>query len=468
MALFFNKFNVKSIRALEKLIKSKKLDKLKGWGDKSQADILHKITVYKRFKNRFLLGKIYPLANNIINQLTKEKLIDKAAICGSVRRGKETVGDLDILVTSKKPLQAIDFFCSMNFVKKILLKGNTKARVLIKSGPETDLRVVKPASFGSAMHYFTGSRSHNIKLRKLGISKGLKINEYGVFKNNRKIAGRTETSVFEAVKIPFIPPEIREGMNEIKIAQENKLPKLINFNDIKGDLHLHTKWSDGTRTIIEMAKHCQAIGYKYIAITDHASPLKIVNGLDKHRILKYIKAIKLADKKVKGIKILAGAEVDIKKDGSLFLPDKILKKLDLVIASVHSGFKMNEIEMTRRIKIAIRNPCVHIIGHPTGRLINRREPYKVDMEEILKTAKDAQKIIEINAFYTRLDLNAIHVKMAKDIGVKMVISTDSHSTSHLNTMFYGILTARRGWLEVKDVVNAKSFKQFARQLKIQD
>ncbi|MDA2921853.1 DNA polymerase/3'-5' exonuclease PolX [Patescibacteria group bacterium AH-259-L07] len=455
--LFYQKFGVKSIPQLEKLVKSHKLLILKGWGEKSEQNILRGIALYKRFRKRFALGEVYFLSHDIVTSLKQSRLTDKVTVCGSIRRGRETIGDMDILATSKTPKKAIDFFTSLDAVEKVIAQGTTKARVILRHGPEADLRVVKPESFGAAMHYFTGSKAHNIHIRKMGIAKGLRINEYGVYKKSRgkliRIGGRAEKEIFQSVGLDWIPPEIREDDGEIEAAQKGKLPKLINAGDVKGDLQVHTKWSDADNTILEMAQAAKERGYEYIAITDHASAIGVTKGLNKKTIVNYIKAIKRADKKINGIRILAGSEVDIMRNGDLYLPDSVLKRLDVVLAAVHSGFRRPEVEQTRRVIKVLENPYVHIFAHPTARLINKREPINLDMETVIQAAKKTNTILEINASWQRLDLNAIHTRSAVERGVKMVISTDAHATNQLDMMKFGVLTARRGWCEKKDIIN---------------
>lgn len=467
--LFYKKFGVKSIPQLEKLVRSHKLLKLKGWGEKSEKNILRGISLYRRFSKRFALGQVYFLAQNIVQRLKDSKLTNKVEICGSVRRAKETIGDLDILATSGTPQKAMDFFTSLDMVQRVIAKGSTKARVVLKHGPEADLRVVKPGSFGAAMHYFTGSKAHNIHIRRMGQDRGLRINEYGVFrKRNKKlirIGGQTEQEIFKSVNLLWIPPEIREDEGEIEAAQSKKLPKLITLKDIRGDLQIHTKWSDANNSILDMAEACKNKEYEYLAITDHASPLGVTTGLNSKTVLNYIKAIKRADQKIKGIKILAGIEVDILKNGTLYLPDRLLKKLDIVLAAVHSGFRRPKQETTKRMVKAMQNPYVDIIAHPTARLINKREPIKLDLQEIVRVAKTTGTILEINAFWDRLDLKDVHARMAKDKGVKMVICTDAHAIDHLNMMQFGILSARRGWIEKKHVINTFPLAKLLKSLK---
>jgi len=329
--------------------------------------------------------------------------------------------------------------------------------------------VVSQNSFGAALHYFTGSKNHNIQIRKLALGKKLKINEYGVFKKNGKkfikIGGEKEKDVFQAVGLPWIPPELREDSGEIKAAQDKSLPNLISLNDIQGDCHLHTNWSDGKNNILETITMAQKKGYKYIAITDHASPLAVTNGLNNQRALKYIRAIKAIRKKVKGIKILVGVEVDIKKNGDLYLPNKILEQMDLVIASIHSGFKMDRQTATQRLIKAIENPYVNIIAHPTGRIINERDGYPVDFDKISEKAKKSKVALEINAHWQRLDLDANQVRLAKENGVKMIISSDAHNVNSFESMKFGVAVARKGWLEKNNVINTWPLKNFLNFIK---
>ena len=466
----YHKFKITSLIKLENLLKSHFLLKENGWGEKSEQNILKSIFLYKKFNQRFLLGEIYPLAQEIIKELKKSKFVDQIEICGSLRRQKETVGDIDILITSSKPRQAIKLFTTLQNVKRILAQGATKVQVVLKQGIGADLRVVKPESFGAAIHYFTGSKNHNIKIRWLGMKRNLRINEYGVYrieKNNRKIkiGGEFEKDIFKAVGLPWINPELRENQGEIEAAQKKQLPNLIQIKDIKGDCHLHTVWSDGKENILEMAKKAKELGYQYLAVTDHASFIKVANGLDIKRTIEYLKAVKKADKKINGIKILAGIEVDIKKNGDLYLPNQVLKKFDLVIGAIHSGFKTEKEVMTKRIIKAMQNRYLDVLAHPSGRLINKREPYQFDFNQILEQAKKTKTILEINSSYQRLDLNANQARLAKEKGVKMIISTDAHNTGSLEMMKFGIANARRGWLEKKDIINTKSLKDFLKQLK---
>jgi len=375
------------------------------------------------------------------------------------------VRDMDILTISDDTEAVVDAFTGMKFVKDVLASGGTKGSVILKEGMQADLRVVGPESYGAALLYFTGSKAHNVKLRTLATKKGLKINEYGVYKSEKRIAGETEKEMYKTLGLPYIAPELREDRGEIEAAFDGKLPDLIEQGDIRGDLHTHTKWSDGKATIEEMAESARKLGYEYIAITDHSPSQTIANGLSIERLRAKQKELESAAKKFKNIKILMGTEVDIKSDGTLDYPDNVLKELDVVIASVHSGFKMDRETMTNRIIRAVKNPYVHAIGHPTGRLLGERDPYDVDIDLVIEAALEYGKALEVNGSYPRLDLNDLHARKAADAGVKIIISTDAHSTDQLLFMRYGVGTARRGWVEKKDVLNALPYKELMERLK---
>jgi DNA polymerase (family 10) len=359
----------------------------------------------------------------------------------------------------------MDIFTNLAQVKEVLAKGKTKSSVLTKQGIQVDVRVVRPKSFGAALLYFTGSKQHNIKLRQLAVKKGLKINEYGLFKRKKWLSGKKEEDIFKALRLPYICPELREDQGEIEAGLKAKLPQLIDLKDIQGDLHVHSKWSDGNYSIEQMAKAAKKKGYKYMAICDHSQSIRIANGLSLERLKRQIDLIHKLNKKIKGIRILAGSEVDIKSDGSLDYPDEVLKELDVVIAAIHTGFKQSQNQLTSRIISAMENPYVKVITHPSGRLLGQREPYAVDMERVLKKAQETATFIEINAFPDRLDLTDINCRRAKELGVRMAISTDAHMVEHLDFMFLGVTVARRGWLEKKDVVNTLSLDKFLQALK---
>ncbi len=454
--LLYKKFKIDSPAKLEKAAKAGKLRGIPGMGAKKEENILRGLSLKKESHGRFLLNDASAHAELIVEELKKLKEVKKILPCGSLRRGKETIGDIDILVISSKPKKIMDTFVKLPAAKDVLAHGETKSSVILKNGMQADIRVVEEKSFGSAAHYFTGSKGHNIHLRQMAQKKGWKISEYGIFKGKKQIGGATEEEMFEKFGMQFIPPELRETRGEFEAAAKGKIPKLIELKDIKGDLHLHTKATDGFNTIEEMAQAAKALGYEYIAITDHTQSTRIAGGLNEKEMLKHLKKIREADKKVKGIKILSGAEVDILPDGKLDYSDEVLKQLDIVLAAVHSRFKMPEKEMTERVIKAFQYKHVTIFTHPTGRLIGERDPYEIDMEKILQAAKKYNVAIEINAHPKRLDLTDVYCKRAKELGVKLTIATDAHSADQLELMKYGVVTARRGWLEKKDVINTLS------------
>jgi len=465
-ALLLNKkLNINTIEKLEKAAKSGKLASLPGFGKKKEENILRGIELKKKSHGRFLLDDATAHAELIVEELKKLKEIKNILPCGSLRRGKETIGDIDILVISNKPAKVMDKFTKLAAVKDILAKGPTKSSVILRNNMQADLRVVDEKSFGSAAHYFTGSKQHNIAIRQIAQKKGWKVSEYGVFKGQKQIAGKTEEEIYKKFGYQYIPPELRESQGEFKAAAEGKIPKLIELKDIKGDLHMHTKASDGANSIEQMAQAAKKLGYEYIAITDHTQSTRIAGGLNEKEVLQNIKKVKEANKKIKGIEILAGAEVDILPDGQLDYSDEILKQMDIVLVAVHSRFKMPKAEMTQRIIKALANKYVKILTHPTGRLLNEREAYEIDMEAVLKAAKKNNVIIEVNAHPKRLDLTDVNCRRAKELGVKVVINTDAHSVDQLDLMKYGVITARRGWLEAKNVVNTSSLKKLKSILK---
>lgn len=451
--LLYKKFKIDSPAKLEKAAKAGKLQGVPGMGVKKEENILRGIDLKKKSRGRFLLDDATAHAELIVEQLKKLKEVKKILPCGSLRRGKETVGDIDILVVSDKPTKIMDTFTKLSAVKDILAKGSTKSSVILKNNMQADLRVVEEKSFGAAAHYFTGCKAHNIHIRKLAQQKGWKVSEYGIFRGNTQIGGTKEEEMFSKFGFQYIPPELREASGEFEAAKAGKIPKLIEEKNIKGDLHLHTRATDGANTIEQMALAAKALGYEYIAITDHTESTRIAGGLTEKEVLAHIKKIKAANKKIKGIEILAGAEVDILPDGKLDYPDEILKQMDIVIAAIHSRFKTPKQEMTQRITKALENKYVNILAHPTGRLINEREAYEVDMEKVLQAAKKNNVAIELNTHPKRLDLTDVNCRRAKELGVKIVINTDAHSIDQLELMKYGVITARRGWLEAKNVIN---------------
>jgi len=465
--LLYEELGVDNIEKLEKAISQHRIKDLPGMGEKSEDNILRGIELYKRRKERVLLGTALPLAEEIVESLSRLDETDKISFAGSLRRKKETIGDIDILVTSRKPEKIMKTFVSLPQVREVLAEGPTKSSVITKDDIHVDVRVVEPISFGAALQYFTGSKAHNIKLRELAVKRGLKINEYGVFdvKTDRRISGESEQEIYQILDLPFIPPELRENRGEIEAAQENKMPQLIEYSQIKGDLHLHTKWSDGAHTIRQMAEAAKKRGYKYIAITDHSQSLKFAGGLIEERLKEQIELIQKLNQELKDFTILSGIEVDIKSDGSLDFSDEILSKLDVVIAAIHSGFKQESKIITKRIIKAMQNKLVNTIAHPTGRLIGYREAYQVDIDKIMDVAAKTGIILEINAYPERLDLNDIYCRMAKNRGVQLAIETDAHSIDGLEFMNLGVDVARRGWLEEKDIVNTLPLDKLLKRLK---
>jgi DNA polymerase (family 10) len=469
--LVYDQLGVKSIEGLKKAAEEGKLRELPGLGEKVEQNILQGIQQVQKFKERYSLAFIYPRAQNIVEELTRVKEVKQITLGGSLRRMKETIGDVDILVASEKPKPVMDAFVNLPQTAKVISKGSTRSSIVTKDGFQVDIRVVKPTSFGAAQHYFTGSKAHNIRIRSLGVNKGLKINEYGVFKGAKNIAGKTEAEVFKSVGLPFIPPELREDQGEIEAAQKNQLPHLIELSDLKGDLHMHSDWTDGNNSIEEMAKAAHKMGYQYIAICDHSPTVGITNGLTPQRLKKHNEEIdKLNEKmsRAKGnmnFRILKGIEVDIRSNGQLDFEDDILKRLDIVVAAVHTKFTQNKEEMTKRIIKAIENLHVDIFAHPTGRLIGKREAYQVDMDKLMDACKANDKALELNAYPERLDLSDLNCRKAKEKGVKIAISTDAHGENHLDWITFGVATARRGWIEPEDVINTLPLSKLLKWLK---
>ncbi|MDI6855259.1 MAG: DNA polymerase/3'-5' exonuclease PolX [Candidatus Thermoplasmatota archaeon] len=459
----YKELGITNIEELKKAAQEHKIRELKGLGDKVEERILKGIEKLKEAKGRMLLGRAYPIATEIIERLKAGGGIEKIEPAGSLRRMKETIGDIDILVVSAEPEKVMKNFVTLPMVKEVIAHGKTKSSVILTEDVHADLRVVPRESFGSALQYFTGSKDHNIKLRKIAIDKGLKISEYGVFdkRTNKRIAGATEEELYKMLGMPWIQPELREDRGEVEAALANKLPKLIEQKDIKGDFHVHTKWSDGANTIEEMVEAARKKGYSFIVITDHSATLKVARGLTGEALVEQGKEIKELSKRYPNFHIFSGIEVEIKKNGELDFDDSVLKKLDIVAAAVHSNFKMGEKEMTERIATAMRNENVDIISHLTGSIIGKRDPYQVNVEKIIDTAVNTKTYLEINSQPDRLDLRDVHVKLAKEKGCKICLGTDAHNVSHLDFMKYGVATARRGWLTKKDVLNTLSVKEIA-------
>ena len=459
----YQKLGIKNLNHLEKAAQAGKIAPLFGFGEKTEKNILEGIIFLKKTKGRFLLGAILPRVQYIKERLLATPGVKRVDVAGSIRRGKETIGDVDLLIITKASNKIMDFFVSLPGVIRVWGKGRTKSSVRMKDGFDVDLRVVPQKSYGSALQYFTGSKEHNIATRKIAISKGLKLNEYGVFRKGKMIAGSDEKEVYKALDLVWIDPELRENQGEIRAALKGKLPKIIKQEDIKGDLHCHSSWNGGENTILEIAETARKMNYQYLGISDHTKFLRIEKGLDEKQLIAQGKEI---DKLNHGFesrgtkfRILKGAEVNILNDGSLDISNDILSKLDYVIAGAHSNFKMSKKDMTERIIKAIKNPYVKIISHPTGRILKRRDEYQIDFDKVLETAKKSGVVLEINSNPERLDLNSENIKKAKEAGVKMVINSDAHHKNQLSFIEFGITQARRGWAEKEDIINVWSLEK---------
>lgn len=465
--LLYEKLKIKDIDDLERLALEHKIAGLPGIKEKTEQNILKGIEMMKRGKERQPLGKVLPIAMDIVENLKKSFLVERIDLAGSLRRWKDTIRDIDILVTSKYPKEVMKTFIHLPHVKEVLMHGPTKSSIVTHENIQVDLRVVEKDSYGAALAYFTGSKAHNIRIREMAMKRGLKINEYGIFResDNRKIGGEDEEDVYRVLGLPYIPPELREDHGEIEAAMEGKLPELIDVKDIKGDLHVHSKWSDGSYNFQQLIDAAKKKGYSYIAITDHSKGLGVAKGLTGQRLLEQKREIQKINEGLRDFRIVHGVEVDIRSDGSLDIDDETLKELDIVVASIHSGFKQPKKQLTYRLVSAMKNPYVSIIAHPTGRLIGERDPYEVDMDEILEVAKKTYTALEINAYPLRLDLNDTYAKRAKEMGISLVISTDTHLLTHYDYMDYGIHVARRGWLTKRDVLNTLDVKELLKRLK---
>ena len=459
LAMIHQERKIRNLSELEKAIENGSLIGLPGMGEKKAENIKRGIELLKASKGRMNLGVAFPLARRIVETLREKTGSKKIEWAGSLRRMRENIGDIDILATGPNHEKIIHAFTHLPEVKEVLASGETKASVIVEGGVQIDIRVVEENSYGAALQYFTGSKGHNIHLRGIAKAKGIKINEYGVFKGEKKIGGKEEKDVYKVLGMDWIEPELREDRGEIEAAQKGKLPTLIQEPEIKGDLHIHSKWSDGTSSIEEIAKTAQKKGYQYIALCDHSKSLRIAHGLDETRVLNQIEEIDRVNEKLKGFQILKGTEVDILTDGKIDHPDKILERLDYVVAAVHSGFKQEKEKMTKRIVRALENPLVHCLAHPTGRLLGARAPYEVDIDEVMEAAKKYGKVLEINATLERLDLDDVHCKKAKEMGIRMAIGTDSHHPDQLWMISLGVGVARRGWLESPDLLNTLSLKE---------
>ncbi len=496
MKLYKN-LGIKDLKGLERAAKAGKIRDLEDFGEKTEENILRGIQFLRESGNRFVLGFIMPDVRRIEERIRNFSGVKKAIVAGSIRRMKETIGDGDLLVTVSSPprlasgeagprtaKKITEFFINMPEVEHIYAQGPTKSSVRLKNNMDFDLRVVPEESFGAALQYFTGSKAHNIALRKIAMKKGLKLNEYGVFRGKKRVAGRSEEEVYRSLGLRWMEPELRTDTGEIEAAlrdfdraqsrskaqgKPNGLPKLIKYNDLKGDLQIQTTWTDGSNSIEDYVEEAMKIGLEYIGITDHTKTLAMTGGLDERGLARQGREIDKINEKLRKkrgkFRVLKGAEINILKDGRLDIKDETLKKLDVAAIAVHSGFKMSKKEMTERIIKAMKNPYADILFHPTGRLINRRPPYQVDIEKIIKVARETKTILEINAYPDRLDLKDEHARIAKEAGVKLVIDSDAHSITHLHYLEFGIAQARRAWVEKKDVINAWPVEKMLKMLK---
>jgi DNA polymerase (family 10) len=473
IALIWSAYQVCDIEGVEKLAREGKIRTLPRMGEKHEQKLLKSIEDYRRIAGRFLLDAAENQAQKIVEHLQDYPGVEKVTPAGSLRRGRETVGDLDILVTGpaccddSEREKLIEHVIKLPGLMEIIARGENKVSFRLRGGMQVDIRLLPPDSFGAAMQYFTGSKAHNVALRQRALKMGYTLSEYSLARlgDETVVAGKTEEEIYAALQLDFIPPALRENCGEIDAAGQHVLPALITQEDLQGDVHMHTVETDGRNTIDEMAEAAIAHGYKYMAITDHSKNLAFANGLDDKRAEEHVKRIRAADKQNGGIKIFAGIEVDILGDGSLDLSDSVLEQMDLVIASVHSHFGQSPEEMTDRLLKAIANPNTSIIGHPTGRLLLRRDAYQFDMDQVLKAAAQHKVAMELNAYPDRLDLCDRHLRLAKQHGVKIVINTDSHHTSHLDKIRFGILQARRAWLTKDDVLNTLPMETFAKAMK---
>ncbi|OHA00927.1 MAG: DNA polymerase III [Candidatus Sungbacteria bacterium RIFCSPHIGHO2_02_FULL_49_12] len=476
----WQKLKIRNVTDLEKAAHAGKIAKLARFGKKSEDKILKGIEFLKQAGGRFRLGDILPYVRDLEAELKSLKEVDRLVVAGSVRRWKETIGDLDILVISKKPKAVMEYFVGMRDVVNILAHGETKSAVKMKNGLDVDLRVVPAESFGAALNYFTGSKDHNVALRQIAIKRGYKLNEYGLFRNQnakiknqndnaklKMVAGRTEEDLYKTLGLRYIEPELRENTGEIEAARANILPQLIGYGDLKGDLQTQTDWTDGVNSIREMAEAARKRGLEYIVITDHTKSLAMTGGADEKKLLKQMAEIDQLNKEFrsKGFRILKGAEVNILPDGRLDIKDEVLAKLDCVGAAVHSHFNLSKKDQTARIVRAMENSNVDIIFHLTGRQIHKREPIELELDEIFKAAKRTKTILEIDAHPERLDMKDEHIKRAKEFGIKFSIDSDAHAVSHFTLLEFGIATARRGWVEKKDVINTLPAEKMLAMLK---
>lgn len=463
-ATLYHQLGIKTLEELREACQAHRVRELKGFGEKTEAAILEGLELALQAGNRILWAEADQVAQALREHLSGCKAIDQMEFAGSYRRGKDTVGDLDLLVVADPPAEAMDRFAAFGDVADVLARGDTKMSVRLQFGLQVDMRVVPAECFGAALQYFTGSKAHNVELRGMARQKGLKVNEYGVFRGDQRVAGRTEDEVYAAVGLPWIPPELREAREEFHWAAEGTLPRLVELGDLCGDLHVHSTWSDGAATIEEMVRAAKQRKLKYLAITDHSKRATVANGLSAERLLEQWAEIDRLRRRYRGFQLLKGVEVDILESGVLDLPDEVLARADWVVASIHFGQNQPRQRITERAILALRNPNVSALAHPTGRLINKRKPYEIDLDAVLAAARDYGKCLELNAHPWRLDLDDVACAAAKRLGVPIVIATDAHNINGLDALRYGVLQARRGGLTPADVVNTRPWGQLKKML----
>ncbi|WP_129125344.1 DNA polymerase/3'-5' exonuclease PolX [Geomonas oryzae] len=463
----YDALQIASLEELEKAALEHRLSGIKGIKEKTEENILKGIQAVKRGRERQPLGRMLPAAEELVAALKEKAPIERIEVAGSIRRRRDTIKDIDIVATSPDPAAVMEAFLGLTQVHDVIMRGPTRASVTIREGVQVDLRVVEPASYGAALAYLTGSQSHNVRLREMAQKRGLKINEYGIFReeDNARLGGENEEDIYRLLELSFVPAVLREDLGEIEAALKGRLPRLITAQDVQGDLHVHSRWSDGAHGIAELVEAARLRGLSYIAVTDHSQGLGVARGLTVERLMEQQAEIRALNRELVGFRVLHGTEMDIRNDGSLDFPDEVLAKLDVVVASIHSGFNGTKEAMTARIVAAMRNPHVHIIAHPTGRIIGEREGYQLDMEEVLQVAKETGTALEINAYPLRLDLEDRYVRRAKELGVKIAINTDTHAKLQFETLPWGISVAQRGWLEREDVLNTLSAEELLKRLK---
>ncbi|MBE0448567.1 MAG: DNA polymerase/3'-5' exonuclease PolX [Actinobacteria bacterium] len=464
----YDALGIMTIEGLTKALEEHQLEKIPGFGHKTEENILRGIRQFQKMHERILLSDAYPVAREIVELLRQQPFVERANTAGSLRRMKETIGDIDLLSSSNEPSRVMDFFISIPQVAYVLAKGETKSSIVAKNGLQIDLRVVSPEQYGAALQYFTGSKPHNIHLRDIARKRGLKINEYGVFDvaTDKRLVGRTEEEVYGILGMDTPRPAIREDKGEIEAAMERRLPRLIELEDIKGDFHVHTKWSDGINDIEDVVQMAINLGYKFIVISDHAEKLYVAGGLTPEEMEEQLQLIAMLNQKYDGIEILSGMETNIDNEGNVDFGPEVLGKLDVVLASIHGGFRQSKDQLTRRMIKAIENPYINIIGHPTGRILGQRPPYEIDLRAVFKAAAGTGTFLELNAYPNRLDLKDDHLREAKEeYGCKFAIDTDAHVVGHMVYMEYGVATAQRGWLTTEDVLNTYEVLEIKKMLR---